>query len=120
MKRYFVYACESMYGGHHGMNSMGVYDVEDWQTKEDVYQEYVPCMSFDVMQSYHIIMEDLVDRDSFDNEDEYYEALEEAMNENVDGYVVQIRDDVTLSTVELDNICNTIGEEEFIEEYCVK
>lgn len=118
MKRYFVYACEQMYGGLHGMNNFGVVEVEDSATEDDVYQDYVVEMSFEVMNSYEEITDSLVDRDDFDDEDEYYEAYEEAMWENVDGYVAKIRDDVMLSTRELDKRACELGEEEFRTQYC--
>lgn len=119
MKRYFIYACERMYGGLHGMEDYGVFDFDDSWTEDEIYKEYVCEMSFDVMNSYGAITEDLVDRDDYDNEDEYWEAYEEAMWENVDGYVVRIRDDVALSTGELNKIACNLGPEMFKEEYCI-
>lgn len=118
MKRYFVYACEQMYGGYHGMNNFGVFEFDDSITEEEIYRDYVCEMSFEVMNSYEEITENLVNQDDYDNEDEYWEAYEEAMWENVDGYVAKIKDNVTLSTKELDKLCCELGEEEFRDRYC--
>lgn len=118
MKRYFVYACEQMYGGLHGMNNSCVVEVEDELTDNDVYSDYVIEMSYEIMDSYAEITDSLVDRDEFDDEDEYYQAYEEAKWENVDGYVAKIREDVVLSASELDRLAYDLGEQEFKAQYC--
>lgn len=118
MKRYFVYACEQTYGGLHGIDNYGVFDFDDSWTEDEIYKEYVCEMSFEIMNSYSNIIDSLVDRNDYEDEEEYYSAIEEAMWENVDGYVVKIRDDVMLSTKELDEECCRLGPELFKKEYC--
>ena len=119
MKRYFIYACEQMYGGYHGMYTSGVFEFNDSWTEDEIYKEYVCQMSFEVMETYGEIIENLIDRDEYDDEEEYYEALDEAMWENVDGYALKIRDDVTLSTAELDRLSSELGEDLFVKRYCI-
>lgn len=75
-------------------------------------------MSLELMQSYDIDFG--VEREDYNSDEEYDDALSEAMYENVDGYCKLIRDDVTLSTRELDEECYKLGEELFVEKYCVQ
>ena len=118
MKRWFLYACEQNYGGWHGINDMRVDEFDDEVTEEDIYKDYIIEMSLELMQSYDIDFG--IEREDYDSDEEYDDALSEAMYENVDGYCKLIRDDVTLSTRELDEECCKLGEELFVEKYCVQ
>lgn len=76
-------------------------------------------MSEQVMEFYGNIMDDLVDREECDSEEEYLDALEDAIRENTCGYVAQVRDDVKESAEALDKILCQLGHELFREEYCI-
>lgn len=117
MKRFFIYACEQVYGGYHGIEDFLVEEFSDDWTLDDIYKEYVVEMSYGLMESYDIKFEDL-DMDDFDTEDEYWDAYEKEREQNVDGYVAPIRKDVTLSINELNHLAVTMGPELFREKYC--
>lgn len=121
MKRYFVYACEQIYGGLHGIEDFGVFEFDNSWTEEEIYREYVCEMSRGVMESYGDIMEDLedsLDRDDYDSEDEYYDAFEGIIEENIDGYVVKIKDNVELSIGNLNKEACRLGADLFKKAYC--
>lgn len=119
MKKWLVYACEGYFGGLHGIEDYTVIEVPDDWTEDFIYSEYVPEMSERLMESYGDIYDSLADREDYNSEEEYCEALEDAICENIDGYVAQIRDDVKESTEELDKILCYEGHNYFREKYCV-
>lgn len=115
MKRYFVYACEQTYQGFHGIEAYAVYEFSDDWTPKDIFDEYVVEMSYDLMDSYGIPDFDPHD---YDSEEDFYEDVECFREENVAGYVATIKEDVTLSTSELDALACELGEREFFHKYC--
>lgn len=116
--RVFIYACEQRYGGYHGIEDYCVEEFDDSWTLEDIYAEYVTEMSYQIMESYDTL--DDLDPADYDSEEEYWEAYADAKDENVDGYVIPIRDDVTMSVKELNAKACHLGPRSFREEYCVK
>ena len=116
--RVFIYACEQRYGGYHGIEDYCVEEFDNSWNLDDIYDEYVTEMSYQIMESYNTL--DDIDPDDYDSEEEYWEAYIDAQNENVDGYVIPIKDDVTMSIKELNDEACRLGASLFREEYCVK
>lgn len=96
--RVFIYACESIYGGLHGMYNQVVTDVYDLNEADNLGRE----MAWEVIDSY----------DCFDD------YSEEELRESLEWYVSPIKAEITLSDEELDEIAYDIGYEEFEEKYC--
>lgn len=119
MKKWLLYACENQYGGLHGIEDYTVIETPDDWDEDFIYSEYIPEMSEQVMESYGNIMDDLVNREDCDSEEEYDDALSYAIQENICGYVAQVRDDVKESAEKLDRILCRLGHKLFREKYCV-
>lgn len=124
MKRVFIYACEGRYGGYHGIEDFLVEEFTDkyfdkFETEDkflsEIFSDYVPDMSFSLMESYDTIP---VDREDYDDEENYWEDYNIEMEQNVDGYVVLIREDINLSTKELNELAGQLGPDWFREKYC--
>lgn len=111
----FIYACEGVYGGYHGIEDFTVEEFEDNVNLDDIWEDWVPEMSYDLMDSYDTI--DL-DPDDYEDDEEFWDAMEEERAANVDGYVIPIKADVTLSVEELREIASRLGADSFKEEYC--
>ena len=123
---YAVIACEQMYVGLYGMVSYFVVE----GTEEDAEEAAIEA-SYEVMQDYSSIMEDLEDAAreelEFENEedceesaewdDEYSRALEEQMQENLQYEIYPIVKETNLSLEQLDGLFNN-SPEEFVREYC--
>lgn len=101
----FIYAYEQNYGGLHGIHDMCVCDVGSL----DEINEIGLCMAQGVVESYSHLFEN-----EYDDED--YDGFTDSFCWDV----YKIKDDVALSIDELDDICNELGDELFIEEYCDK
>lgn len=98
--RVFVYAYENIYCGLHGINSMGVFEVDDLDEANDIGKE----LSYEVIESFSGV---------FDS----YDEIE--VQEGVEWEVYRIRSEFdNKSTHELDHICATLDVESFVEEYC--
>lgn len=125
---YAVIACEQMYGGMHGMVSYFVIE----GTEEDAEEAAIEA-SYEIMQEYSSIMEDLENaareeiefenedeedyEESAEEDDEYSRALEEQMQENLQYEIYPIVKETNLSLEQLDNLfCR--NPEEFIRKYC--
>ena len=119
MKKWLLYACEDQYCGLHGIEDYCVIEAPDNWDEDHVYSEYIPEMSECVMQSYGNILENLVNREDYNSEEEYWEALNDAIKENINGYVAQVRDDIKESSEELDEILCQLGVESFSKKYCI-
>lgn len=105
--RVFVYACEDMYHGLHGIEDMRVVEVDSIEEAD----EYGMEMSTGVIESY----DTLADYEYEDDED-YEEALLDAR----EWYVYPIDEEKAkgLSTEELDRLASRKGCDLFVEEYC--
>lgn len=127
---YAVIACEQMYGGMHGMVSYFVAEGTEEEVEEMAIDE-----SYSIMEEFSDIMEDLEataaeevgwDEDEFDEymedstsgaDEEYTNALNELMKENLQYEIYPIVKETNLSLEQLDSLfCG--DPEEFIREYC--
>lgn len=112
--RIFIYACEEMYGGLHGIEMLRVIETNSFEVANEEGRE----MSFCVQDIYYSDG-DLASICGVDDESEITEELyEENRNEYLCWTLWKVRDDVTLSTEELGNTAYYLGKEEFVELYC--
>ena len=112
--RIFIYACEEIYGGLHGIESVRVIETSDWEEANDEGRE----MSFCVQDDYYS-SSDWASVCGVDDENEVEEELcEEARDEYLCWTIWKIRDDITLSIEELDTAAYHLDKEEFVELYC--
>ena len=124
---YAVIACEQMYDGMHGMVSYFVVE----GTEKDAEEAAIEA-SYEVMQDYSSIMEDLEDaareeiefdddeedyEESAERDDKYSRALDEQMQENLQYEIYPIVKETNLSLEQLDGLFNN-SPEEFVREYC--
>ena len=116
---YAIYAKEGIYQGLHGMERLAVVDCSN----DDLAFKYATEMSFDVMNDYSDVMDELQHRvnDYLENND--YEVSEDEawdviMNENVDFIVYKIKeyyqteDPMTLEYIFEEDFAS------FIKKYC--
>ena len=106
--RVFVYACEEMYHGLHGIEDMRVVEVESVEEADEYGRE----MSADIIESFDTIG----DFDEYEDEEAYEEAFLDAR----EWYVYPIDEEKAkgLSIEELDRLASTEGRDYFVEEYC--
>lgn len=97
----FIYAIEGIYQGLHGISNQCVIEIDNLEEAKMTGEE---------------MAEELVE--SFGLEDEYYN--EEGFDPEFDYFIYKIRDDITLSARELDEICAYEDWKSFVEEYCDK
>ena len=101
MNRYLIHAFENQYGGLHGMEN---WVVEEFEYDKEAY-DYAADLSYDVMDSYSCIEEDLTDDLDLDT-DEGQDEYEQRRVENVSYQVWLIKNTCKLTTKELDNMCS--------------
>lgn len=118
IKRYFIYADEQTYGGLHGIYTQFVIEVDDDITEEEIWKDYIKPESINLMESFGIIEEN-VPEENFEDEDEYEDAIENFLFENVSGFCFLIKKEITISTKELDAECCRLDKDSFIEKYCI-
>lgn len=108
--RVFIYACEDMYHGLHGIEDMRVVEVSSIEEAD----EYGMEMSGELIETY----DTLSDFDEYGDDDE--EAYEEAFLEAREWYVYPIDEEKAKgkSTEELGKIASEWGSDWFIKEYC--
>lgn len=94
-----IYAYESVYSGLHGINTGGVFEVEDEMEANDIGES----MAYDVIESYSHVFE------SYDPEE---------VEEGIEWEVWPIRENFDLSVRELDREFARLGRDLFIDEYC--
>lgn len=106
--RVFVYACEDMYHGLHGIEDMRVVEVSSMEEADQYGME----MSADVIESY----DTLADYDEYEDEEAYEEAFLEAR----EWYVYSIDEEKAkdISTDKLNKLACSLGHEYFVKEYC--
>lgn len=106
--RVFIYACEDMYHGLHGIEDMRVVEVGSIEEAD----EYGMEMSGDVIDTY----DTLGDFEEFEDEEAYEEAFLEAR----EWYIYPIDEEKAKgkSTEELGKIASEWGSDWFIKEYC--
>ena len=98
----FIYAYEDHFQGLHGAYLQCVTEVEDIEEAEGIAYD----MSAGLVDSYGYLFDELED-------DEFEE-------EGLEWIIYKIRDDVTLSTEDLDEICAQESYQDFAEKYCDK
>lgn len=100
--RVFIYSEEGLYGGHHGINFLGVYDVKNIENAYDIGYD----SGVDLIEEYSL-------------EEDYYDELGNPCTE-IEIYceVYSIKDEVELSLETLNELCYELGKELFIKEYC--
>ena len=117
--RVFIYACDNIYGGLHGMENFGVYSVSSVEEANNIGRE----MSYGVINSYSAIGDSLEETarevaELYDSD--FEEAYEDEMATDLDWYCRKIDEEKAhdLSTEELDNIAVREGAEYFCDNYC--
>lgn len=121
MARWVVYACEQIYGGLHGMNSISVIESDD----EAEVMDYACEQSYEVMDSYSEIYDSLEEEiryclEEYDNEDE---ARNMVYSENIDYAYHLLNENAILegkrvsdyTTRELESMCYDFGYNEFVK-----
>lgn len=105
--RVFIYACEDMYHGLHGVEDMGVVEVSSIEEANDLGRE----MSEGVLESFDM-------ENEYEDEGNWYNDIGEAL----EWYVYPIDEEKAkgLSTEELDRLASREGHEFFVEGYCGK
>lgn len=124
MGRFYYYATENIYQGLHGIEDSGVIEAKDMNDACDFCFER--CMS--LMEDYDDIMTSLRERaasclseEDSEDEEKFYEMLDEVMAENALVAVWAIDEGKAkgLSIEELDSIAYRSGMHYFVEEYCI-
>lgn len=115
---YAIYACEAIYQGLHGMNSVAIVDCENEGEARDIAID----MSYEVMDSYNCIHSSFEQDASFEYDegtDGWYQFIEDLRSENVFYYIHEIIDTKGKTQKELEN---ELWEnyDSFIEKYCKK
>lgn len=113
-----IKAYDQIYAGLHGMSLHSIIEVDDFEDAET----YAIQESIEVITSYGAIMNELEDEARFniedeDNEEEFEDALNEAIDNDVayDCYIITKKTDETIE--ELENKYYN-DEKSFIQEYC--
>ena len=104
--RVFIYAYEQTYGGLHGIHDMCVCDIDSLDEINDIGLD----MALGVVDSYFHVFEN-----EYDDEENYDDPADFCCWE-----AYKIKDNINLSVDELDEICNALGDELFVEKYCDK
>lgn len=128
MPIYGIYACDSSYGGLHGMNTYGFVECNDKEEADDIGRSW----SFDVMESYAAISQSFrdeaneycesegIDPDSEEGDEFIENIINQLQTENLEWTVTKIRDDCPLTWKELrarehdefEELCSEYGEKE--------
>ena len=120
--RFFIYAYEKVYNGYHGIYDFDVVDVESFDEADEIGRE----MGYGLIESYGNIMESLeneIDPDLEENSKEWEEALDDAIENDLEWIVYQI-DESKAHGVQDWEICATYtGDldelDEFVKRWCV-
>lgn len=119
MPRFFYIACDGIYGGLHGMCDYGVIDAFN---EDDARNEAIN-ISLAVINSFSNIYEDLENdvRERMESEDDFDELYEEACYEDVEYDLWRIDESKAenFSTMELDRMSYSMGEDEFVKRFCI-
>ena len=117
--RVFIYACDNIYGGLHGMEDFRVYEVSSVEEANDIGRE----MSYGVINSYSEIGDSLEENaaevaELYDSD--FEEAYEDEMAADLDWSCRKIDEEKArgLSTEELNNIAVNEGADYFCDNYC--
>lgn len=123
MGRFYYYATENIYQGLYGIEDSGVIEARDMNNACDFCFER--CMSLmedydDIMTSLREKAENCLSEEENEDDEKFYEMLDEVMAENALVAVWAINEEKAkgLSTEELDSIAYHEGSNYFIKEYC--
>lgn len=120
MSIYGIYACESRYGGLHGIFNCDFLDLES----DSAANEYGFDMAYDVIHSYSDILDEIIqeaiDEGFEEDSKEYIEYIDLKVGESTEYYWVKIRSDCPLTLEELrgrsyddfEELCSLYGEKE--------
>ena len=100
----FIYAYEDKYGGLHGIYDQTVVEVADMKEANMIGND----MSWGVIDSWGLSQD----------YDEDYEDEEFEVEYGTEWIIYKIRDDVTLSIEELDELCSHEDYKNFVKMYC--
>ena len=103
--RVFIYAYEDKYQGLHGVSEQAVAEVRSVREANELANE---------------MAENVVDSWGIWNEEDDPDENEEFFDYGTEWIIYKIRDDVTLSTEELDELCSYEDYREFAKMYCEK
>ena len=112
-----IHAYEQMYQGLHGMET---YNIGVYKDIEDAAEDARDC-SFEVMESYNQIMNDLEEM-----AEENETSIDEEMEDNVGYDIYRIKDEFIMSDSEMVSACiimeamEDMDMDEFIDYYCEK
>ena len=119
--RIFIYACESCYGGLHGIEDFCVEEFETYN--ESLIRDIGMELSQNVIENYINVDRDYLDCDGpedFDSEENYWEAYNYAVYKHIEWYAYKIKDEFNDMTIkELEEIAARVtGPQSFIKKYC--
>ena len=121
--RIFIYACESFYGGLHGIEDFCIEEFEAYNKNPiDNIANIGIALSQNIIENYINVDEDYLDcngPEDFDSEENYWEAYNSAVSEHSEWYAYIIKDEFNNMTIEeLEGIAASTGPQSFIKEYC--
>ena len=122
MARYLVRACDQYYQGLHGMESVYIAEGTYREVEEEAEEE-----SYNVIQSYHTIYEEIeadveewIEENPDATEEEIEEYREEITQEDVNYFIYEINEEKCgdFSSETLEKMYDSF-EEEFILKFCI-
>ena len=121
--RIFIYACESFYGGLHGIEDFCIEEFEISNKNPIWYIRNIGMeLSQNVIKKYINVDEDYLDcngPENFDSEEEYWEAYNYAVYEHIEWHAYKIKDEFNDMTIkDLEEIAASTGPQSFIKKYC--
>ena len=122
--RVYIYACDNIYGGLHGMEDYGIFEVANMHEADAIGEE----MSRGVVDSYSQIMESIeedcayyVEHDGFEESSSEWEGImEQLIAEDLNWSVCEIDEDRVngMTDEELETEASNLGFESFVKRYC--
>lgn len=125
--RVYIYACDNMYGGLHGIDDYGIFEVADMREADTIGEQ----LSRDVIESYGQIMSSIEEDcayyaglDGFEEgSSEWEETMEQLISEDLNWFVREIDEDLAngMTKEELETEAFNLsfaGSEEFVKRYC--
>ena len=125
--RVYIYACDNMYGGLHGINYFGIFEVADMREADEIGEQ----LSREVIESYGQIMESIeedcayyAELDGFEEgSSEWEETMDQLISEDLNWSVYEIDEDRVngMTEKELELLAydlGLVGFEGFVKRYC--
>ena len=119
----FIYACESFYGGLHGIEDFCIEEFEVYLKNPIWYIRNIGMeLSQNVIEKYINVDEDYLNcngPEDFDSEENYWEAYNYAVYKHIEWYAYKIKDEFNDMIIkDLEEIAANTGPQSFIKEYC--